>query len=232
MPILTSGKNKNLLFIHIPKTAGTTIKSYLRHETQMTVNDEFGVDLPCPPQHFHAELIERLGLDRLCSESVAIVRHPIDRFLSEYAYRKIVDRKFQFLSLTVFVIFCEQTLTSNRYVLSNHIRPQHQFILPDTIVYKLENGLSPFYKAFSDYFDADSNKEKVIRNKSGSKKLQIDKRDLQRLLKLYEKDFETLEYEEFGAYQVKNIHTLEYALHCCLGNLMAVIYKLRMKLRK
>src|SRR5438045_277709 len=88
MPIFRFG-DKILLFIHIPKTGGTSVEAMLkagggveamRHNAQIT-------GLLCTPQHFHAEILSRLVPEGFSDFTFTIVRNPFDRLVSEFKMR-------------------------------------------------------------------------------------------------------------------------------------------------
>ena len=78
------------LFVHIPKTGGTSVERSLRafgwfeplivraqHVTEVRY-------LKATPQHFHADLLEALFRWEEINLAFAICRHPFDRMKSEY----------------------------------------------------------------------------------------------------------------------------------------------------
>jgi hypothetical protein len=91
MPIDMS---KGVLFVHIPKTGGTTICALLG----LFGTEHFHASQPLPklspnyksPQHFtYRELCRNLSAD-FCARAykIAFVRNPWDRFVSEFCWRK------------------------------------------------------------------------------------------------------------------------------------------------
>eukprot|EP01084_Bolivina_argentea_P132315 233508_1 len=102
----------NLAFIHIPKNAGTMIEGLLKFQYNISVG--FSVDyrqllnkqltkLPCPQWHVPLNWIFKYAydnnmnnlslispyyskFDNLKQDSFAIIRHPYERFVSEYKY--------------------------------------------------------------------------------------------------------------------------------------------------
>lgn len=139
----------SVLFLHVPKTGGSTIeklftksgwKMQLR-QTNKTHPRLFPM-LRVSPQHLHAELLQQLVVTERCDFAFMITREPLSRFRSEYAMRHDLD---------------DEALTPERadkwanrmlkryendpYVLDNHLRPQHEFRVPGTTVYRLEDGM-------------------------------------------------------------------------------------------
>ena len=86
----------NLVFIHIPKCAGTTIEKILG---TCTSRELYG-QTPSPrlgqyttPQHFtYLQLKDTLNINWSDYHAFSVVRNPYQRFVSEYKYRKAVFR--------------------------------------------------------------------------------------------------------------------------------------------
>jgi len=91
MPIFRNDDRKIVLFIHIPKCAGTSIENQL-------IKDGWGYDwlifpardsvpngVPCNPQHYHKDLIDKY-LDRDVDLEFTIIRNPLHRLLSEFTW--------------------------------------------------------------------------------------------------------------------------------------------------
>lgn len=195
MPILVNSSNDCLVYIHIPKTGGTALKLMISNGVTLSLNHESKRELPCPPQHFQYELLERLGVFNSNAQSFTVCRHPINRFISEYAYRKKIEPKYRFISLTTFVFLVTRAYAHNPYILANHIRPQVDFIGEHTKVFSLENGLGAIIEAYPEFFDENKlSTEKV--NKSDSECVSIDPRALECLTQFYRADMDKFGYNE------------------------------------
>jgi hypothetical protein len=226
LPILINNVKQQLLYLHIPKTAGTSLKSNLRDDVNLVLDIEFKKELPCPPQHFHYELLDRLGLASLCSASFAIVRHPIDRFISEYTYRKKVDKKFKYLNITAFYIFCRFAYAYNPYLLANHIRPQSDFLGANTATFKLEDGISNVFQKYPEFFQCNLQNE-LRKNVSGSTVSEIGQDTFNNLLNFYKDDLDKLGYlANESKVLVVTESKVNYMFSWIVGAGMAVIYKL------
>lgn len=195
MPLLIEPSERKLLFIHIPKTAGTSLKSKIKKNVNIAFNFEFKNELPCPPQHFHYELLQRLGITELSNESFAIVRHPLARFISEYSYRKRVDKKFRYIDLLTFSLFIQKSFEKNKYIFSNHIRPQTEFLGPKTKIFKVEDGLEEVFKCYPQFFEDRKLQEEVQRtNSSNSEQIYIDDITIEIVKNIYKEDFCEFDY--------------------------------------
>jgi len=168
MPIFRNDDRKIVLFIHIPKCAGTSIENKL-------IEDGWGYDwlifpakhnvpdgVPCNPQHYHKDLIDKY-LDRDIDLEFTIIRNPLHRLLSEFtweqpdlqnyleksgydaSFMEMFD-KWACLKMSDFLI--NETHYNSRkdlyfdkkmsFPFDNHLRPQHYFIRPTTKVFKIE----------------------------------------------------------------------------------------------
>jgi len=227
MPILRELNGEQVLFLHIPKTAGTSLKSHLAVNVELVFDLKFQEELPCPPQHFHLELLTKLGVTKICSSKFAVVRHPIDRFISEYTYRKKVDAKFKYFSFGAFVIFCKYVYAKNPYLLANHIRLQSDFLDDSIRIFKLEDGINLVLEAYPSLFNK-SNSELNWKNRSPSNIVEIDKVIFDKLRTFYLKDFTQLGYApESTGVKIVPHRVTRYFCDWIVGALMATAYKIK-----
>jgi hypothetical protein len=159
MPIFKNGE-KYLLYVHVPKTGGTFVESFLQengYEIYWIDGGDASTLLPvlkCSPQHVHAELLSAMLTIDSFDYIFMTVRNPFDRIVSEYYMR------MRHLGLTeTFGVWLRRIMKeyeSNPYVLDNHIRPQVDFLLPGAKTFRLENG---FGQAWIERLQADLNVE-------------------------------------------------------------------------
>ena len=82
-------RNKNVLFIHVPKTGGTTVESFLETHGKSSLHNQ-GVKLlkplsdsfltrSLPLQHFHADLLVAMFAPDFFDYTFMIVRDPLER---------------------------------------------------------------------------------------------------------------------------------------------------------
>jgi len=144
MPIFTKD-DKNFLFIHIPKTGGTSMeKIFFQSGWSVSLTDYGGKGSlnhlrHCSPQHMHNVLLQSLfKLDEF-DEIFMIVRNPYDRFCSEYCWVNQLDFKSPY-PIELWATEAFEAYSGDNYILDNHLRPQVEFRLPNTTIYKLEQG--------------------------------------------------------------------------------------------
>ena len=198
-------KDIKVLYVHVPKTAGGSILNLFKENNFDVVFCDvssatlgFNALRTCSPQHYHSDLLQRtLRLDRF-TYAFMTVRHPIDRLKSEFLWR-VRDRGVDPSD------WARRVLTEyphDPYLLDNHIRPQHEFHLPDVDVFKFENGFG------EDWMDTISNRLGIpLINRNVPRKnvanefcgrttadVGFDQAALAQIVQFYRQDFVQFEY--------------------------------------
>jgi hypothetical protein len=148
MPVFRMG-TKLVLFIHIPKCAGTSIETMLSmhptcsgvHGIETGENNAFNAAALCSPQHFHSELLRAIFTLERFDFIFTIIRDPLSRLLSEHTMRvqrqdipnQPFDDWYRWARIQRF---------SNPFAFDNHLRPAVEFILDQCHVFELSDGLS------------------------------------------------------------------------------------------
>ncbi len=200
MPIVRI-KEKNILFVHIPKTGGETVERYLAQHGEIGffhpwMNQTY---YQCTPQHFDAELLAPLFPASFIDYRFAFVRHPLDRLVSAYKMR--MGRRFRngddFPGFDEWFAQFSTILDTNPRVLDNHLNKQSAFIEETTKVFRFEDGiienLNTVQEDLGVMFDFSKN---IHRQKSHAAiKANISDRNIERIRAFYAEDFETFRYE-------------------------------------
>jgi len=198
--------NSSTYHVHIPRTGGRFITQTFVNNGYEVVhsNDDlhlYGIEC----YHLHYPLYEYLeGVDT--SFQFAIVRNPIDRFYSEISNISIkrnykesdINYLIDYENFSYFLNFERMT---NHYA-KNWFRPQHEFIGPNTKIWKFESGLT---KKFREWYYELTNE--VLEDKEYSywgdeetelnpkrKELKLPKSIIQNVEEYYAKDFEVFNY--------------------------------------
>ena len=85
---------------------------------------------------------------------------------------------------------------SNKYVLDNHIRPQHEFLLPDMDVMKLEDGMQSIFSQMSKSIDINIPETSAHINKSTGLDISVGFESKELIRSFYASDFETFDYAD------------------------------------
>lgn len=212
MPLFLDNKQNIVLFIHIPKTGGTSIKHILIKNSQYIGYTPTRGEFPASIQHFNASLLVKIGYKDISKYSFAVVRNPLDRIISEYKYRKkqsLVVRKFMNIDLFVHVVF--ELYKFNQYVLDNHIRPQKEFILKDTNTYKIEDGLENIKEL--EWLKLDELIGGVEQhNKSESEVIQLNSSTLRLIVEFYDIDYDYFSYKKPKIGEISAIESVVYKI--------------------
>lgn len=207
MPIFTKGE-RAVLFVHVPKTGGTSLERMLiregwevgfratpkTHPTQSRLHR-------VSPQHFHAELLEQtLRLDRF-DAIFLITREPLARFRSEYVMRN--KRNANAGSAAHVEAWARRLFrrrAANPSVLDNHLRPQHEFVVPDARIFRLEDGMESIVTALNAEWGLGLPLD-IPRNLASGTDGHISSQDVEvndfvqaRVRALYARDYETFGY--------------------------------------
>ena len=154
MPVYTK-EGKNILFVHIPKTAGASINdAFLKSGFSSSwINipavSKIPNQKPCNPQHFHAELVKKYILGSIdLSFSFTVIREPLRRLISEYTWHNMDARKYIldfgydskfFDDFQIWAINQFNLYKKNNYHEDNHLRPQSEFIIEDLDLFQITN---------------------------------------------------------------------------------------------
>jgi len=197
-------KEKDLLFIHIPKTGGTNIENCIKQKYKQTLYSGRTNLLKYPYnnlslQHQFYNTIynnrDKLNINFNNIKIFTVVRNPYDRIISDLFFKKIIKKDYT--SEQVYDKIVNDYL--NRYDLDNHNVSQYKFItdenlklIPNIKIFKCEN-LNEINDDLNKFIGFDINIKKNNVNKDYSMYLNKDSIDL--INKIYKKDFELFNYD-------------------------------------
>jgi hypothetical protein len=155
MPIFRAGGEFHV-FAHVPKCAGTTIEAHLAERFGLLgligTDTGLGVSL----QHLTWAQVTAVLPETWIAGSFAVVRHPLDRFVSGYNMR-LSEVRPPFpreTTITDFLDWAEARLPDYPGLLDNHLRPQVDFLGPGTRVFRFEDGLGGVIAGLDETFGA------------------------------------------------------------------------------
>ena len=145
--IVSFPETKRFHFIHIPRTAGRFIDAVIEDNNFSLENDTLGYIEGVDIIHMHRELYEKhLDLDGI--PQVAIIRNPIDRFISASIFLKRMygDDIQEAMEDPIMFSMMLQNFPLTQAV--NWFRPQSDFLTTGVQVWRFEDG---FGKDFGDW---------------------------------------------------------------------------------
>ena len=164
MPVFYNDE-KRVLFVHIPKTGGTSVEDAMRVQGAQCLFSMRGLHpeqikfLKCSPQHYHAEILEQLVCKERFNSIVHIIRDPVARLKSEYYWQLAQNQTTQEPLEWVESILGEYE--ADQFVADNHIRPQYQFLVRvgnEQLLRFEEGGVSNAIESISNFLDLQSKK--------------------------------------------------------------------------
>ena len=196
MPIFERNDLK-ILFIHIPKTGGTSIEEYLSKHFKMSFHS-IGVPFPMKitPQHLQINDLKVILNGKSWDYAFSVVRNPYDRIISEYFYitewtKNKWGRRPEF---NMWIIENLNKLKNNPFHLDNHLRPQYEFIDGEIEIFKFEDGIEKIIKYLSDKFNLPLPSKRIHKNKSKKERVEFSLEALEKVNEIYKKDFELFGY--------------------------------------
>ena len=147
MPVFRQD-GRAVLFVHVPKAGGSTLERLFAKSGWTTGyrDPKGGVGSMnsvrrCSPQHMHRPMLEQVfRLDRFDAVFMT-VREPLGRFRSEFAYRNADRVSATAAEVEAWYDEAFRQYRHDPFVFDNHLRPQWEFHLPGSHVYRLEDGL-------------------------------------------------------------------------------------------
>ena len=169
-----------ILFIHIPKTGGTTFTDTmieLGWEPSFCIRgktpDEL-IHLRTTPQHYHAKILNRVLKLSEFDLQLSIMRNPFERLKSEFywqrikAYRKAKadEKPFSYPDPIQWFHSVKKAYKSDKFIHDNHIRPQIDFFTTSTEVFKLEsNGIISAIERCQDLLYSKTKTQSIVNQK-------------------------------------------------------------------
>ena len=155
----------------------------------------------CSPQHMHAEMLKQQLMLQKFNGTFITVRHPYNRFRSEYAYNNKVNCDPSAETVESWTRNVLKAYAGDHFILDNHIRPQYEFYLPGTAIYKLEDGfnniIQDLAKKYKIEFTGEELRKMSRQKESGFSSSDVELNDTVKsmLNSIYHQDFEQFNYK-------------------------------------
>ena len=197
MPFITHNK-KRILFIHIPKTGGTSVGSWLKTIAPMHFESpRMPSGFLVTPQHLTNSDFNSLFHKNFFNFRFAIVRDPYARMESEYRFRTKIAKSLSQPELPTFSIWLEVELEAfarTQTHLDNHLRPQVDFIGSGVNVYKFEDGMALILAAIAKDSGLPTPEKVAHARKATRMDIEWDLQDRLKVNRVYADDFARFGY--------------------------------------
>ena len=203
-------REKNLLFIHIPKTGGTVIENNINKNTPQTLYSgitnsllDFPYNEKSLQHQFYTTIYkfrDKLDVNFDNIKIFSVVRNPYDRIISDLFWHNLIKKNFT--AEQVYNVIKNNYLDRND--LDNHNEPQYKFIadknselIKNIKIFKTET-LNESNDKLNKFIGFNINIEQKSVNKDYSNYLNQDSISL--INTFYEKDFELFNYKLKSAF--------------------------------
>ena len=219
MPMARIGQTI-FLFVHIPKTGGTSIERYMASHGQVCLATKRVTGFSrVTPQHMERETLEAYIPAAFYDQGFAILRDPLERLQSEFRHqirlskawprllselhwlgklnrRDLSGNGSEFVRLRDFDGWTKAVLTrcnSDPFICDNHIRPQADFILPGHRLFDFAAGLDQVARWIDRAAGIAGNATPVPHEKRSEKKpIEVSEKTRRRIAAFYRQDYALL----------------------------------------
>jgi len=211
----------NLLFVHIPKTGGTSFENYMSKRYDIPLNHDSLYKQkkgePTTYQHFTLQSLwkrrQEFGIREDGLRIIAFVRNPYDRMISELLYLRLMDRNTP--PDDVATIIRRYLNSSSTY--DNHKLPQIDFVVDSSghlwdgvEIAHLENITEELSRiGFDDFNNWDYANSERKADKSMDYSQYLNDKSIQLINDYYFKDFEAFGYDRIDPSDVEGFANYE-----------------------
>jgi GT2 family glycosyltransferase len=197
---------KLVYFARVPKCAGSAVEQYLRQRFGALgfVDDNF-LSLPqslhwsrSSPQHVPVSILERLFPADFFDAAFTVVRHPVDRLVSEFHYlRDHLRRIDQSESFSSWVSQLDRAIAATPWLYDNHLRLMTEMVPASATVFRLEDGLdtiAPYLDGLVGPCDSALQFNRVLTRDPSIQKVVPKAEDIATIERIYRQDFDRFGY--------------------------------------
>lgn len=197
MPIFTKHK---AIFVHIPKTGGTSIEKALGLDKSVLLYDTKKASHS--PQHYTVSELKKAVPKSLFSSyfKFAVTRHPVERLVSHFYWNPEIKPKTKerFVKLVDFAETCVESNSFDTVSFNDHLIPQ-VFYTRDDVDYvgkyeKFQKTIDAIWSRLPDEQHRKPRVREIERFKPKCRCL-IDKDIWNRIVSIYRADFDELSYD-------------------------------------
>ena len=202
-------ENVNILYIHIPKTGGSSIEKYFSKKYNIPLNKDslynhfFFKGIHVSSQHITYNTIHEFNvkfkIDFNNLKIITSVRNPYERLISELFYINAININSTTFQVEQIIKAKMYALMKNIHIQDNHFMQQYKFLLdknnkinPNIIILKNES----LNKMMNNNGFSDFNEMRNSRNKNTINYYKfLNKTSINIINKVYKKDFELFNYK-------------------------------------
>ena len=198
MPTFTI-KNRNILFIHIPKTGGSSIWKWIDQEVKNIkfYSNQRTESMKVTPQHLTKRDVAAYLGDSF-DYQFAVVRNPYERMESEFFYRMGLHRKRIdkncLAGFSHWVLRQIDEMRRDKCHCDNHFRRQVEFVDSEVEVFNFESGLEQIATVVNEKTGLNSHDRISQHKKSQREPVAWSRRALYKFNQYYEQDFSAFGY--------------------------------------
>ena len=200
--------DKNILFIHIPKTAGTVIENEIKKHTKQKLYSGYGNTILETPfnksslQHQYYTTIykyrKKLNVNFKNIKVFCCIRNPYNRIISDLFWLELINKNSS--PEKVKKVILENYLYRDDVKIDGHNTPQYKYVtdeneklLPNIKIFKCEE-LNKCNNELCKFLNLNINVVRPNVNKNYSKYL--NKETISIINKFYKKDFEIFNFQK------------------------------------
>jgi hypothetical protein len=197
-------RDRNVLFIHVPKTGGTSIEAFLEglgpsalHNQGHKLLRPYREALFAPSlamQHFHADLLEAMFPSGFFDYAFMVVRNPVDRFASEYRHSVALNRLDSRLPVNLWSHLVLTVAGLAPSLSNNHYRPQAEFQCFGAEVFRFESGIPAILDQLAERLGVPPPHLTPHEKRSPDVDVRLSPQIVARLARVYARDFQIFGY--------------------------------------
>jgi hypothetical protein len=200
MPVYSIAQH-NVLFIHIPKTAGSAIDEQLSLHGPSVFSQNIGSNCNIlNPRHQPAECLQNTFFPSMLDYSFTVVRHPIAKLISEYRYQRrkrgLHLSRLRFAGFDLWLQNALSRVEKDPSYKDNHFRRQVDYPCFDCEIFRYEDGLYKVMQSVSRRTGQNITYKGNKKNVSPKRQVLISSNSIELIIQYYADDFHQFGYEK------------------------------------
>ncbi|MBL8790268.1 MAG: sulfotransferase family 2 domain-containing protein [Rhizobiales bacterium] len=203
MPIFRV-QDKNVLYIHVPKTGGTSVEAVMGHLAPLGMHNKgkylvrparwCPLARSVPFQHFHRAWLEEIFAPGFIDYAFMMVRDPVERMKSEYRHARARNRTIARLSFDNWLALSLNLARVSPHYSNNHFMPQASFECLNADVFRFEDGLMKALRRVSDRIGIGCPNDIPHERRGGDMDISVSRRSRELVRSFFAPDYERYGY--------------------------------------